>query len=91
VPYASGAGVALGQLASLLGVGIVFAALRFGLSKRTRIAAGSLGAVLALAPMAVYGVTLVPALVLAGALAVFSLRNEIRRAFERRRAVEENG
>jgi hypothetical protein len=91
VPYASRAGVALGQMASFLGVWIVFAALRFGLARRAKLAAGALGALLTLVPTMVYGISPLPAIVLAAALAVFSLRHEIRRAFERRRSVEENG
>jgi hypothetical protein len=91
IPYASKAGVALGQMASLLGVWIVFAALRFGLPKRPRIVLGSFGALISLAPMAVYGVSPLPSMVLAGALAVLSFRQEIKRAFERRRPVEQNG
>jgi hypothetical protein len=94
VPYASRAGVVLGQMASLLGVWIVYVALRLRLSKRARIGAGSLGAALSLAPIAIYGVSPLPALVLACVLAVLSLRHEIRGAVERVRAskpAEQNG
>jgi len=91
VPYASRAGVILGQLVSLLGVGIVFAAFRFGISRRARIAVCSFGALLALVPMAVYGVSPVPALVLAAALAVLALRHEIKRSLEGGKPVEQNG
>ena len=94
VPYASTGGVALGQIASLLGVWMVYLALRFQFAKRGRIAAGSLGAVLTLTPLAIYGVSPLPALVLACALAVLSLRHEIRRVAERIRAskpAEQNG
>jgi hypothetical protein len=94
IPYASRGGVALGQMASLLGVWIVYLALRLKLAKRARIAAGSLAAVLTLIPVAIYGVSPLPALLLACALAVLSLRHEIRRAAERLRAskpAEQNG
>jgi len=83
VAYASRAGVALGQMASLLGVWIVFVAVRLKLAKRAKIAAGSLGTLLALTPIATYGVSPLPALVLACALAALSFRHEIRRAVER--------
>jgi hypothetical protein len=94
VPYASKGGVALGQMASLLGVWIVYLALRLKLAKRVRIAVGSLGAALTLTPVAIYGVSPLPALVLASALAVLSLRHEIRSAAGRLRAskpAEQNG
>jgi hypothetical protein len=94
VAYASRGGVALGQMASLLGVWIVYLAVRLRLAKRARIAAGSLGAALLLTPIAVYGVSPLPALVLACALAALSFRHEIRRAAERVRAskpAEQNG
>jgi hypothetical protein len=94
VPYASRGGVALGQAASLLGVWLVYLALRSKVSRRTRIAAGSLGSVLTLTPVAVYGVSPLPALVLACALAVLSLRHEIKRTAARLRAskpAEQNG
>jgi hypothetical protein len=94
VAYASRGGVALGQMASLLGVWIAYLAVRLRLAKRARIAAGSLGAALLLTPIAVYGVSPLPALVLACALAALSFRHEIRRAAERVRAskpAEQNG
>jgi len=94
VAYASRGGVALGQMASLLGVWIVYLAVRLRLAKRARIAAGSLGAALLLTPIAIYGVSPLPALVLACALAALSFRHEIRRAAERVRAskpAEQNG
>ena len=94
MPYASKGGVALGQIASLLGVWMIYLALRFKLPKRARIAVGSLGAALMLTPFAIYGVSPLPALVLAGALLALSLRQEIRRAAERLRAskpAEQNG
>jgi hypothetical protein len=53
-----------------------------------------LGAALALAPRGVYGVSPIPALVLAAAHAGVSYRHEIKVAFERLRAaktVEQNG
>jgi hypothetical protein len=81
-------------MAILLGVWLVYLALRFRLSKRARIAAGSLGAAFTLTPVVVYGVSPLPALVLACALLVLSLRHEIRRAADRIRAskpAEQNG
>jgi hypothetical protein len=91
VLYASRAGVALGQLGSLLGVWIVFAALRFGLPRRARIAVASSGGLLALVPMVVYGVSPVPALLLAVALVVLAFRHEIRRRLEGAKPAEQNG
>jgi hypothetical protein len=94
VPYASRRGVTLGQMASLLGVWIVYVALRLRLGKRARIAAGSLGVLIALCPVAIYGASPLPALVLASALVGLSLRHELKRAVQRLRAArtaEENG
>ncbi len=91
LPYASRAGVALGHMASLFGVWVLFAAFRSVLAKRARIGAMCLGAALMLVPVVLYGVSPVPALVLGGALAAFTYRHEIRRGLERRRTVAENG
>jgi len=94
VPYASRGGVVLGQIASLLGVWMVYLALRFQFAKRARIAAGGLGVLIAICPVAVYGVSPLPALVLGSAFAGFSLRHELKRAVATLRAArtaEENG
>ena len=94
VPYASRGGVTLGQIASLLGVWIVYVAVRLRLGKRARIAAGSLGVLIALCPVAIYGASPLPALFLASALVGLSLRHELKRAVQRLRAArtaEENG
>ncbi|MGH9389960.1 MAG: hypothetical protein ACRD1Z_10115, partial [Vicinamibacteria bacterium] len=91
LPYASRAGVALGQMASLLGVWILYVSIRLMASGRPRLAVGALGTVLAFAPLFVYGASPLPALVLAFALTVFSLRHQIQRGLERRRTVEQNG
>jgi hypothetical protein len=81
-------------MASLLGVWILFLSIRLKLGKRPRLVLGSFGTALALAPLVVYGVSPIPALVLAAALAGVSYRHEIRVALERLRAaktVEQNG
>ncbi len=91
LPYASRAGVALGHLASLLGVWVLYAAFRFVLGKRPRIGAATLGAALILVPVVLYGVSPIPSLVLAATLAVVTYRHEIRRGLERRRPAEQNG
>jgi hypothetical protein len=100
IPYASRAGALLGQLVSLFGVWVAFVAIRLWVGKderfgnRTTIAAGAFGALLILAAVGVYGVSPVPAFVLAVALAFFSGRQELRRFLERRRpskAAEQNG
>ncbi len=88
VPYASRRGVLLGHLACLLGVWFLFLAIRLELAKWLKVGLGSLGATLALTPVVVYGVSLVPALILAGALTGVYFRQEIKSAFERIRAAK---
>jgi hypothetical protein len=91
IPYASSAGVALGQLASVLGAVMGFAAIRGALSRRLRISMVSLAAALVFAPSLVYGASPFPAFLLAGALAGFRYRQRIRGAFERRKMAEDAG
>jgi hypothetical protein len=91
IPYASRAGALVGQMVSLFGVFVAFLAIRLWVgkderfAKRTKIAAGAFGALITLAAVGVYGVSPVPAFVLAIALAGLSGRQELRRFFERRR------
>jgi hypothetical protein len=91
LPYASRAGVTLAHLVCLFGVWLLYAALRFVREKRTRIGALSLGALLVLVPIVVYGVSPLPALLLGSALGAVTYRREIRAAFERRKTVAQNG
>jgi hypothetical protein len=91
IPYASRAGIALAQLASLIGVGLLYAALRLWRNRPIRIGTGVLGAVLFFAPAAVFGASLLPGLVLAGALALYAHRQEVRRVFFRGQPIRDNG
>ncbi|HJS75382.1 MAG TPA: hypothetical protein VJ921_13915, partial [Vicinamibacteria bacterium] len=77
LPYASRAGVALGHMASLLGVWILYAALQLLVGKRARVGAGVLGGTLVLVPVVLYGVSPLPGLLLACGLAVVRYRHEI--------------
>jgi hypothetical protein len=83
LPYRSRAGTALGQIVSLVGVFLSFVAVRVRAKKRLRLAAAGAGLVLLLAPVTLYGVGGLPALVLATALGLLSGRQELRRLFER--------
>jgi hypothetical protein len=91
IPYASRAGFALAQLASLLGVFLLYQAYRLSRKPPIRIAIGVAGAVLFFAPAAVFGASLLPGLVLAGGLALHAHRHEVSRFFYRSRAAAENG
>ncbi|HEY7818907.1 MAG TPA: hypothetical protein VIG29_11855, partial [Vicinamibacteria bacterium] len=91
IPYASRAGIALAQLASLAGVSLLYAAVRFWRKRSIRIGAAVAGVVLFLAPAAVFGASLLPGLVLAGALALYAHRQEVRRVFFRGQPIRDNG
>jgi hypothetical protein len=91
IPYTSRGGAAFGQIVSLLGVFLAYVALRLGRAREgysmgTKLGCAFAAALLLLVPIAIYGVSATPALVLASALALLSARPELRRFFERLRS-----
>ncbi len=100
IPYTSRGGAAFGQIVSLLGIFLAFVTLRLWRAKearysiQTKLATAAAAALLVLVPVGVYGVSSTPALVLALALLVLSVRPELKRALDRfrsSRTAEQNG
>jgi hypothetical protein len=102
IPYTSRSGAALGEIVSLLGIFLAFVALKIWRASEPRLpfgpkvgaATAAVAALLVLVPIAVYGVSATPALVLALALVLLSARPELKRALERLRSsriVEQKG
>jgi hypothetical protein len=93
IPYTSRGGAALGEIVSLLGIFLAFVALKIWRASEPRFpvpaklgAAGG-AALLVLVPIAGYGVSATPALVLTVALVLLSARPELKRGLERLRSV----